>query len=119
MLADWGVSIRRACRVLEMDTSTYHYKSRRREQAEAENYRKMIVAMAQDVRVILIKLADRLHNMRTLHYMRQDKRARIAQETLDIMIPKELTPLASDRVYNRLKSLARIIGRTPRLVIET
>src|SRR6188768_1074265 len=44
-----------------------------REQAEAENYRKMIVAMAQDVRVILIKLADRLHNMRTIEYLGKQK----------------------------------------------
>ena len=57
------------------------------ESAKSETIRKMVIAMARDIRVLVIKLADRLHNMRTLHYLRPDKQSRIAQETLEIFAP--------------------------------
>jgi len=58
-----------------------------RQQAQGENLRKMMLAMSNDIRVIIVKLADRLHNMRTLGHMPSDKRRRIANETLDIYVP--------------------------------
>ena len=58
-----------------------------REEHQAENFRKMILAMAQDIRVILIKLADRTHNMRTLHGLPQARQEAVAQETLDVYAP--------------------------------
>ncbi|MCL4296592.1 MAG: GTP diphosphokinase [Anaerolineae bacterium] len=62
-------------------------KKTKKERAQAESLRKMLLAMVDDVRVVLIKLADRTHNMRTLAHLREDKRKRIAKETLDIFAP--------------------------------
>ncbi|MGH3474062.1 MAG: RelA/SpoT family protein, partial [Aeromicrobium sp.] len=105
--------------------------------AQSETIRKMVVAMSRDIRVLVIKLADRLHNMRTLRYLRQDKQERIARETLEIFAPlahrlgmntvkweledlafatlhpkvyDEIVRLVADRAPSREQFLERVIG---------
>jgi GTP pyrophosphokinase len=75
------------------------------EERQAESFRKMLLAMVDDIRVIIVKLADRLHNMRTLHYLPEDRRTRIAQETRDIYAPIA-NRLGMSRVKNELEELA-------------
>ncbi len=75
------------------------------EERQAESFRKMLLAMVDDIRVILVKLADRLHNMRTLHYLPEDRRTRIAQETRDIYAPIA-NRLGMSKVKNELEELA-------------
>jgi GTP pyrophosphokinase len=73
--------------IVEGVTKISRLEFQRREAEQAETMRKMILAMADDIRVLLVKIADRLHNMRTLGYLEEERQQRIAQETLDIYAP--------------------------------
>ena len=109
-------------------TKIAHISDLSREKQQAENLRKMVLAMITDVRVVLIKLADRLHNMRTMQYLKPEKRARISQETLDIYAPiahrlgmgkmrSDLEDLAFQNLYpEEYKRLAKEVdARRPEL----
>src|SRR5215471_10639420 len=76
-----------------------------KEERQAENFRKMLLAMVDDIRVIMVKLADRLNNMRTLHHLPEERRTKIAQETLDIYAPIA-NRLGMSKVKNELEELA-------------
>src|SRR3954467_15186680 len=82
--AEFGDEI---ARLVEGVTKLTRVQFQSREQAEAENYRKLIIAMAEDVRVILIKLADRLHNLREIEYLGKQKQVQKAKETLEVYAP--------------------------------
>src|SRR6185295_19430577 len=75
------------------------------EERQAENFRKMLLAMVDDIRVIMVKLADRLHNMRTLHHLPEERRVKIAQETIDIYAPIA-NRLGMSKLKNELEELS-------------
>nr|WP_217361648.1 bifunctional (p)ppGpp synthetase/guanosine-3',5'-bis(diphosphate) 3'-pyrophosphohydrolase [Aeromicrobium stalagmiti] len=132
LTADFGEEVRHL-----VDGVTKLDKVKYGDSAQSETIRKMVVAMSRDIRVLVIKLADRLHNMRTLRYLRQDKQERIARETIEIFAPlahrlgmntikweledlafatlhpkvyDEIVRLVADRAPSREQFLERVVG---------
>ncbi|AEW77728.1 bifunctional GTP diphosphokinase/guanosine-3',5'-bis pyrophosphate 3'-pyrophosphohydrolase [Aggregatibacter actinomycetemcomitans] len=99
--AEFGASV---AEIVEGVSKLDKLKFRTRQEAEVANFRKMILAMTRDIRVVLIKLADRTHNMRTLSALRPDKRRRIAKETLEIYAPLAHR-LGIEHIKNELENL--------------
>jgi guanosine-3',5'-bis(diphosphate) 3'-pyrophosphohydrolase len=132
LTADFGEEVRHL-----VDGVTKLDKVKYGDSAQSETIRKMVIAMSRDIRVLVIKLADRLHNMRTLRYLRQDKQERIARETIEIFAPlahrlgmntikweledlafatlhpkvyDEIVRLVADRAPSREQFLERVVG---------
>jgi GTP pyrophosphokinase len=82
--SEFGIEI---ANIVDGQTKIGHLPMSSTENRQVENYRKLLVSIAKDARVIIIKLADRLHNMRTLDWLAEEKRQRIAQETMDLYAP--------------------------------
>lgn len=101
LAAEFGYSV---AEIVQGVSKLDKLKFRTRQEAQVENFRKMILAMTKDIRVVLIKLADRTHNMRTLGALRPDKRRRIAKETLEIYSPLAHR-LGLEKLKNELEDL--------------